>query len=392
MHSLYVAWQYLRFTRFRTATIVICVTVILSLPLLLNLVVHEANEQLRTRAVATPLLVGEPGSAMDLVLSSLYFTDDTPRPLSMNAAQQVIDTGLARAIPVLRRYHADGFPIVGTTVDYFSFRKLDFSQGRPFLYLGECVLGAGVAAKLGLRVGDSIMSSAEAVFDLAGNYPLKMKVSGILQGTDNADDLAVFTDLKTSWVIAGLGHGHEDLRKTADPGVILQRDEGTIRANAKLLQYNEISPENRGSFHFHGDTGAYPLTAILVFPRDARSEALLKGRYVGDDARQQIVHPERVVDVLLERIFQIKKMIDGVTLLVAMVTLLALILVFALSMRLREAEFEILFKLGCIRSAIARLLTAEIALVLCASLLLSGILLASAWPCLPAVTRWLIFS
>jgi len=236
------------------------------------------------------------------------------------------------------------------------------------------------------------MSSAEAVFDLAGNYPLKMKVSGILQGTDNADDLAVFTDLKTSWVIAGLGHGHEDLRKTADPGVILQRDEGTIRANAKLLQYNEISPENRGSFHFHGDTGAYPLTAILVFPRDARSEALLKGRYVGDDARQQIVHPERVVDVLLERIFQIKKMIDGVTLLVAMVTLLALILVFALSMRLREAEFEILFKLGCIRSAIARLLTAEIALVLCASLLLSGILLASAWPCLPAVTRWLIFS
>lgn len=391
MHSLYVAWQYLRFNKFRTATIVICVTVILSLPVVLKLVVHEANSQLHARAMTTPLIVGEPGSAMDLVLSSLYFTDHAPRELTMDVLQRVIDTGLAQAVPVFRRYSAEGFPIVGTSLDYLSFRTLTLDQGRQFLYLGECVLGATTAAKLDLQVGDSIFSSSENVFDLAGNYPLKMTVSGVLKGAHSADDLAVFVDIKTSWVIAGLGHGHEDLQKTVDPSVILQRDSRTIRANAKLLQYNEITPENRGSFHFHGDSATHPLSAIIVVPHDARSEALLKGRFIDVGAQQQIVDPENVIDLLLERIFQIKKVIDGVTLLVTLVTLLALVLVFALSMRLRETEFVVLFKLGCIRSAIARLLAAEILLVLGASIMLSLALLAVVWPYLEGVTRWLIF-
>ena len=392
MHSLYIAWQYLRFDKFRTATIIVCVTVILSLPIALKLVVDEANSQLHARAISTPLLVGERGSAMDLVLSSLYFSDDVPRPLTINAMQRIVDTGLAQTIPVFRRFSAEGFPIVGTSIDYFSFRQLTLAEGRPYLYLGECVLGSTVAAKLGLHVGDAIYSSTENVFDLAGSYPLKMTISGVLKTIHNADDMAVFVDIKTSWVIAGLGHGHEDLKKVNDPSVILQRDDKTIRANAKLLQYNEITAENRNSFHFHGDMEAYPLSAIIVVPLDAKSEALLKGRFIDAAIQQQIIDPEAVVRVLLERIFQIKKMIDGVTLLVSMVTLLALMLVFALSMRLRESEFETLFKLGCVRSAIARLLTAEIALVLGASIILSCTLLGVVWPFREAMTRLLIFN
>jgi putative ABC transport system permease protein len=392
MQSLYVAWLYLRFNAFRTATIVICVTVVLSLPVVLKLVVREAGEQLRARAATTPLIVGEAGSAMDLVLSSLYFTEHAPRPLTMEALQGILDTGLAAAIPVYRRFSAEGIPIVGTALDYFSFRELTLEQGRPFLYLGECVLGAAAASELGLQAGDALYSSAENAFDLAGNYPLKMTVAGVLRPAHSPDDRAVFVDVKTSWVIAGLGHGHEDLQSAADPGVILQRDEATVRANAKLLQYNEITPENRDSFHFHGDAANFPLSAIIAVSRDARSATLLKGRFVGSTNRQQIVDPRAVVELLLERIFEIKKMIDGVTWLVTAVTVLALILVFALSMRLREAEFQTLFKLGCIRSAIARLLAAEIALVLGASLLFSGTLVAAAWPWFGRMTRWLMFT
>lgn len=392
MHSLYVAWQYLKFNTFRTATLVVCVTVILSLPVVLKLVVDEANAQLHARAATTPLIIGETGSAMDLALSTLYFTEHTPRTLKMEVLQRVIDTGLAQTVPVLRRFAAEGYPLVGTSVDYFEFRELTLQHGRPFLFLGECVLGAEVAAKLGLQVGDALFSSTENVFDLAGTYPLKMTVAGILDRAHSVDDMAVFVDVKTSWVIAGLGHGHEDLLKTGDPSVILQRNATTIRANAKLLHYNEVTPENRGSFHFHGDTGNYPLSAIIVIPDSAKSEALLKGRFTESDALQQIIDPETVVDILLERIFRIKRVIDGVTLLVTLVTALALVLVFTLSMRLREAEFRILYQLGCIRSALARLVSAEIALVLGTSVALGCAVVALVWPYLESVTRLLVFS
>ena len=74
---------------------------------------------------------------------------------------------------------------------------------------------AEVARELELRPGDSIISSPENAFDLAGVYPLKMKVTGILEKSHTSDDLAVFVDLKTAWVIQGLGHGHE--RAARDP-------------------------------------------------------------------------------------------------------------------------------------------------------------------------------
>ncbi len=391
MHSLFIAWQYLKFNRLKTLTVIACVTVVMSLPLMLKLLVAEAELQLRTRAASTPLLIGERGSRMDLVLSSLYFSDDTPAMLPMEVNQQILDTGLAQTVPLYRRFSAEGFPIVGTTIDYFSFRKSDFSSGRPFLYLGDCVLGYEVAVKLGLKVGDSLYSSSENLFDLSGNYPLKMTVTGILKKTLSADDLGVFVDIKTNWIIAGLGHGHADLKTINDPSVILQRDTSTIRANAKLMQHNEITKENRNSFHFHGDMEGYPLTAIIANPDNERAAALLKGRFIGNDVRQQIVDPQNVVNVLLEKILQIKKLVDGITLLITLAALLALVLVFALSMRLRESEFNTLFKLGCMRGAIARLLLAEISLVTIVAIVISASFIVIIWPYRVFITRLLIF-
>ena len=94
-----------------------------------------------------------------------------------------------------------------------------------------------------------------------------MKVAGVLKPTGTPDDLAVFVDIKTAWVIEGLAHGHQDLsRPEASPGVL--RTEGTrIVANASVVEYNEITPENVASFHFHGDPATFPITSVIVIPR-----------------------------------------------------------------------------------------------------------------------------
>jgi len=373
--SLYIAWKYLRFNKIKTATLIACVTLISFLPNALQLLLNESEKQLMDRAVSTPLVVGAKGSSLDLVMNSLYFDDEVPELISMKAADQVMDTDLALPVPLYVRFHVRNHPIVGTTLDYFRFRNLIIGQGRQMAVLGECVIGARAAKALKVKPGDNLVSSPETLFDLAGIYPLKMKVTGILKKSHTPDDLAIFVDLKTAWVIQGLGHGHQDVTRIKDQTLILKKADGNVAASAKLYHFQEITTKNIDSFHFHGDLSVYPVTAVIVVPYDTKSGTILQGRYFSKDARDQIIKPQTVIDGLLENIFRIKNLLDAVISVVALATILAIMLVFALSLRLRQREIETIFKLGCSRATIAKLIAAEIVIIVVASAILNIMLM-----------------
>jgi putative ABC transport system permease protein len=377
MESIYIAWKYLSFNRIRTATLIACVTLISFLPLSLEILLDESEQQLMSRAVSTPLVIGAKGSSLDLVMNTLYFGDEVPELINMEASDRVMETDLALPIPMYVRFRTRGHPIVGTTLDYFDFRGLRVAEGRSLAVLGDCVVGATVAEKLGLKPGESLVSSPETLFDLAGVYPLKMSVAGILEKSHTSDDLAVFVDLKTAWIIQGLGHGHEDVTRIEDPTLVLKRTETNVAATAKLYHYTEITEKNMDSFHFHGDLSSYPITAVIAVPYDTKSGTILRGRYLSEEEAHQIAKPKDVIEGLLENIFRIKNVLDAVISVVALGTILAIVLVFALSLRLRQREIETIFKLGCSRLTIVRLVGAEIFIivlssaVICAALILA---------------------
>ncbi len=360
--SLYIAWCYIRFNWIKTLIIVACISLITFVPVALQLLLNESERQLMSRAVDTPLTLGARGSALDLVMNSLYFDDEMPELINMQAAEEVAESNLALPVPIYSRFKARGFPVIGTSIDYFEFRDLDIEQGRMMAILGEAVIGRSVAEALGIGAGDSIITSPENLFDLAGVYPLKLKIVGVLERSYAPDDLGIFTDLKTSWIIQGLGHGHQDLTRVSDSSVILSKSDQKVVANAKLMQYAEITDANIDSFHFHGALGEYPLTAVHLVPDSDKAAAILRGRYQ-DHGDYQVVKPEQVIDGLLANIFRIKQILDSVIGLVAVTTILAIFLVFSLSLRLRERELKTIFKLGCSRMTVFRLMAAEIILI-----------------------------
>ena len=375
--SLYIAWKYISYNRIKTVVLIACITLITFLPFSLQLLLDESERQLMSRAVETPLVVGTKGSALDLVMNTLYFGDDVPELMTMTASDRIVDTDLALPIPMYVRFKARGNPIVGTTLDYFEFRGLTIARGRQLAVLGDCVLGAKVAESLALKPGDSLVSSPESLFDLAGVYPLKMKVAGILQKSHTSDDLAVFVDLKTAWVIQGLGHGHQDVTKLKDPTLVLKRTESNVAATAKLFHYTEITEKNMASFHFHGNLAAYPISAVIAVPYDVKSGTILMGRYLSKEETQLIVKPEAVIEGLLQNIFRIKNVLDAVIAVVALATVLAVILVFALSLRLRQREIQTIFKMGCSRMTIAKLIAAEIMIIVFSSAVLCSIMMVA---------------
>jgi len=363
----------------KTVILVISMTVIGALPLTVHTLVRNLEAGLVSRAEATPLVLGPRGSRFDLTLHALYFKNRMPRTLPMRVAQEITESGLALGIPLHCRFSARDYPVIGTSADYFAFRQLAPAAGTGFVRLGDCVLGHTVAKRLQLAPGDRLMSDPENVFDIAGSYPVNMRVMGILPRTGSPDDEAVFVDTETAWLIEGHCHGHADAMHTYDPEMGGRATNGHELAAEALKHYMEVTDENVGSFHFHGDRRGFPITAVLAVPDSKKSETLLRGRYQDHDTLQALI-PLHVVEELVGVVFRVKRFLDANVALVGLAVGLLLALVILLSLRLRRREMEIMFMMGCARRTTHQLVVAELGIVLAISLALAAaVARAVAW-------------
>ena len=389
---LYLAWRYLAFNRWKTGILIAAITVILFLPLALELVLERSSERLRARATATPLLLGAPGSPLELVLSALYFDAEPPATLAYGATGDVSASGLATAIPLHLGHRVAGQPVVGTSPEYFTFRGLRVAAGRPATITGEAVLGAAAANALQAGPGEGVVTAPDTVFDVTGAYPIRLRVTGVLAPSGTPDDAAVFVDVRTAWIIGGIGHGHEDLATPGASASVLKRDGENIVANAAVVQYREITAENLAEFHFHGDIAEFPVSAIITVPVDRKSGVLLEGRYQEPDSPVRIARPTAVMDDLLATVFTVRQYVLAAVALVGAATLATIALVFLLSIRLRRAEIATMTRIGAAPGRVAAILGAEILLVLVASLVLAGLLtvLATAWG--DEMFRWILLA
>ncbi|MEY2680894.1 MAG: hypothetical protein RL661_1125 [Pseudomonadota bacterium] len=360
--DFYLAWRHLRHYRIRSLVLIACLSLMGALPIAMHVLLDQGESKLLARARATPLVVGARASGLDLTLNALYFGNpDLPRT-TMAEFDRVDESSWALALPIYSRFVVKGQPLVGITLDYLDYRQLTVDQGDTLTTLGDAVLGANAATALGLKVGDRLLTTPGNLFDLAGIYPLKLRITGILGRRDSPDDQAIFIDLKTAWIIEGLGHGHE---APVSPG-----KNGARPTTASPVTFTEVTPDNVASFHFHGDPATYPISAVIAVPKDTRASTLLRGRYLDDTQPDQLVVPLEITRHLLDNIFRIRDLFDLVLALVGIATLLALSLVFWLSLRMRREEMRTLFLLGSSRLTLLRLILAESLLLGLASLAL----------------------
>ena len=95
-----------------------------------------------------------------------------------------------------------GFPVLGTTPDYFKFfrygakKPLQFAQGRHFDGIFEAVIGANVAKKLGYRIDDRIvLSHGASGANLMSHADKPFTVVGVLAETGTPVDRTVHVSL-----------------------------------------------------------------------------------------------------------------------------------------------------------------------------------------------------
>ncbi len=364
--TLPLALRYLRYYRGRSIILIVCVSIAIFLPTAIHVLVGYYQRVMIRRAEQTPLVIGPAGGEYDLVLNALYFKGRLRHRLTMGETRRMRSDDLAMPVPMLVHFTARKQPIVGTTLDYFRFRGLRVARGTLPRMLGDAVLGAGAAERLDLSVGDKLLSDREKLYDPSAGYPLRMRIVGVLAESGTADDLAVFTDIKTTWVIDGVGHGHDDAQKLTDPSMIRPGPDTRPVLTGAVVQDNEVTLERLGNFHFHRSEDKMPVTAVIAVPRDAKSATILAGRYRWSKEAQAVV-PREVVREMMGIVARVVSFLDAIFATVLASTGLFLLLVILLSLRIRRREIQTLHRIGCSRWTVFALQGWEVALVLTVS-------------------------
>ncbi len=387
--TLGLALRHLRFHRGRSLIILACLTLVLVLPITVNLLLSQYQTGLLARGAATPLLLGARGSRVDLVLKSLYFESDYGDRIIESDANALREAGFGQVIPlhirhrvlphanaeVARSLQLDDAPLVGTDLGYFDLRGLSAAQGSLPLFLGDAVVGARVAERFGLTLGDHLVTRPERAYDPGRSFQLKIPVVGVLAANGTADDAAVFADVRTAWVVDGIGHGHDAVDQIRDPSLVRRETDskGVLVATPKLARLQEITPQNRADYHFHGDTDGFPLTSAILVPHSDKMRTIAKARY-GSNETLFLLEPSAVIQEVMGLVLRVKRFYDTNLLLVTVSTALFMALVILLSARLRQSELETLHKLGAPRRTAFWLLAWEIIVLLAISTLLAGTL------------------
>jgi putative ABC transport system permease protein len=197
-----------------------------------------------------------------------------------------------------------------------------------------------------------------------------MTVAGILNPTGTADDKGIFVDIKTSWIIAGLAHGHQDLIEGPD-SLLLTKSDSLLVASPSVLSYTEITEENLDSFHFHGDISEYPLDAILVIPESRRQSIQLRGRFEQRTDNIQMIVPLAIVNDLVDTMFSVRDTVVAAGMTVVGAALAIMTLVYWLSFKIRQQEINTIRKIGGANASIYSMLGIEIGLTVGIGILLA---------------------
>jgi putative ABC transport system permease protein len=357
------AFHALTFYKVRSLLLLGTLALTFSFPLLLNQVIKTYQDHLQIRARATPLIAGALGSRYDLALSSLYWSDAQLDDLSWKTWKSMRSLTSAVVVPLHLKWSAQEARIVGTTLDYYRERSLILAQGHLPYRVGEVILGSQVAQRLGIKLNEHIRTDQQDLYNLAATYPMDLIVVGVFKKSGTIDDQACFTDIKTSWIIEGLGHGHQDAKIELKTNL---RESSTakqvVEFDASVLTLQKINSKQSKQFHFHGAMEDFPLSAALIFPPHDKEASLFKARSMRQ-RQWQVLSSSKVVDEIMSFVLKINTLLQGLGYILIVLTIGLSTFILWLNAQMRQSEWYSLRLLGFKKSQIITIFMSEVFLL-----------------------------
>ncbi|NME70682.1 ABC transporter permease [Flammeovirga aprica] len=148
------------------------------------------------------MVVGAKGSPLQLILCAIYQVDNPTGNILLEDAMRLKKHPLIdKAIPQSLGDNFKGYRIVGTTHEYTDLYEAEIQEGKMWNEnkAFEVTVGANVARKLGLKIGDEFHSS-HGMDDGGHSHEEELFiVVGTLKTTGTVIDNLIMTSLKSIW-------------------------------------------------------------------------------------------------------------------------------------------------------------------------------------------------
>ena len=318
----------------------------------------------RRNAQGFNLIVGAKGSPLDLVFNTVYHMGNPIRAIPYKCYEE-LDHGkysseVEAAIPICIGDSYKGFRVVGTIPDmfekleYLGGRHYQFAQGENFRKenIYDAVIGATVARKTGLRVGDTF----RPVHGLDSNHGWEhepFNVVGVLAATGTPNDRALFINMEGFYAI----HKEEEAEEEEE-----EEEAGAVPAHD--LEKNAGGQPKVAVHGPHDDVGRdieKKVTAVLVVSDESRidrAQALFG--MLNDEPYTQAVRPAEVIDRLFkELIGNIEIVLLILAVLIVVVAGIGILVSIYNSMNDRRHEIAVMRALGARRQTVMMIILLE---------------------------------
>ncbi|MCV2370993.1 ABC transporter permease [Roseateles oligotrophus] len=208
MSLLRLAWRYLWSQPLTAGLNLLLLSLGLAAICFVLLVSEQIEQGVRRDLAGIDLVVGAKGSPMQIMLAGVFHLDVPTGniPLSSLATLRAHPL-VAQALPLSVGDSLQGFRIVGSTVDYLTHYQARFASGQAWSGPMQAVLGAEVAARTGLKPGQTFHGSHGLGAQGAEHAEQGYQVVGVLNSSGGVLDRLVITDLASVWLQHETHHG-----------------------------------------------------------------------------------------------------------------------------------------------------------------------------------------
>lgn len=307
------------------------------------------------------LVAGPRTGGVQLMLYAVFRSGSATHTMRWESFQSLArHPGVAWAVPLSLGDSYRGFPVLGTSRDYFKHYRygekqpLEWKDGKPFERPFEAVIGSEVATRLDLPVGSRLVLSHGAGAEILPEHGDKpFAVTGILAPTGTPVDRTVHVSLESITALHLEWAGGAPL-----PGVSIP---------AELATRFDLTPKE--------------ITAVLIGLKQ-RSDAFRIQRFVNafSDEPLMAVLPGVALDELWDTLDIFERVLRGISLLVVLVSLSGLAATLLAGLNERRRELAILRSLGAGPLHLSALLACEGLLVTTAGAMIGALIVnAAAW-------------
>lgn len=213
LSSFKIIFSYILYRPFYYALQVLTFATGVGLIVGLLLTQSQLGKQFTNNLAGIQLVVGAKGSPMQIILSSVFQLDIPTGNISLQEVNQLTSKPMTRAlikqsIPLAFGDNYQTARIVGTTPDYVNLYHGQLASGVMFQNNLEVVVGADVAAKTKLKLGD-VFAGSHGIVPTGINDEVHIatpyQVVGILRKNDTVLDRLILTPMSSVWTV----HEHD---------------------------------------------------------------------------------------------------------------------------------------------------------------------------------------